>query len=621
MKKLLVVGALALGINVLARAADIPVSSSAFSGVLSSTQNIDVDMNANRIDMLSIQLNVSSESVASFNFTDGTPSTGSITISTQNLTQLSTAFATDMITVISSASQTAGATAQITINSTTSLSGTTLTFSIWSPSTSWYTQTLTAGTDFAVDASTMATAADLAKTINSAFSGILVASNTSSKGIVYTTSAVIGVISNSFTVVPSSTIISTTSFSGGIDDPFLNATLTVSANGVTQVLKNGSDWFESNYASMTAISIRTALNNNWSSVFVSSVANAETGATIFSTAVVAGTAANAFTITSSTPAALSVASSNFSGGQDNAVIKINGYPLTANKDWWVMSTATATAKSISDDIMNVATTTSSSLLSTYIRSTWTIGTSNFGVVWATSNFAGAFKNYQMSVSTSLITLSSSSMTGGTSSQIYLSFFFPDTSGMLAPNVNYNNLPTGVLQQLPTWIPNAIIGNEAGVWGTGTPLLLTKTAGTYPSPLADKTTYYAFNINTQTFQLARTSTDAFAGNAIVITTQTVGGNGKFVLTPLAISNSSATLVMQTSDDDVNFTPLYVSTNVLVAPFAAQINFGSPYATTSQKWDIGNIFFRWLRLAYTNAVNNGGVVLNYIINGKGYAQSNR
>src|SRR5882724_2594807 len=108
-----------------------------------------------------------------------------------------------------------------------------------------------------------------------------------------------------------------------------NAKVTFNNN----VLLNGVDWFSTSTTSGTAASILTAMSK------FSNISLTRVNSVISATATVNGTAANAFTLTSSTPSAITVAASTFHGGRNpvltNAYLTVNGTIIKNNQDWFV----------------------------------------------------------------------------------------------------------------------------------------------------------------------------------------------------------------------------------------------------------------------------------------------
>ena len=98
MKKILL-AAIVAGLASFAEASNITVSTTMVNEVLTSTRSFTIDTNLLRIDQLSAQIIYSSASPNTVTFTDGKPSTGTVTVS--SLTGLTTTYANNSITVVS----------------------------------------------------------------------------------------------------------------------------------------------------------------------------------------------------------------------------------------------------------------------------------------------------------------------------------------------------------------------------------------------------------------------------------------------------------------------------------------------------------------------------------------
>lgn len=242
----------------------------------------------------------------------------------------------------------------------------------------------------------------------------------------------------------------------------------------------------------------------------------------------------------------------------SAFITINDVTLNQGVDWTATTTASGTAKAISDAIM------ANSSLSAIIRSTWTSG----GIVYATATAVGlnAYKLYAYPPAS--LTRSKSTFTGGSASAI----------GTASSKINAT----------------------AHGLTTALPVLYTKTAGTSPGQLSAGTTYYAIPIDANSFKLSDTSTGAVAGSPVIsIATQTAAGGGSFTLTPTPIAGSYS-FKWQESNDGTNFSDVAVSS----VTYAASGN---------TIWDFGTVNFKWLRLKALTGTG-GGLNLQVIGIGK-------
>ena len=567
MKKIaLLLGAL-LGSSV-ASNAGVNYSQSMYNSTACATQNIDLNLNTagannSSIDKLSLQLNVSSAQPSAMTFTDGVTSTASIKIA--NNSYIAPAFATNTVTVASDASLAAvAATNYITIASTQGITNATIFFNgipfvnggVWKSSNS-------------LAATNISLCTALATELN-------IVTATGPANVCYTTAAVAGSAGNLFTLTSSTAAITVSSakFTGGKDHPLTNAYLTV--NGVALYPRSGETW--TGKSTDTAVFVARLLSSV--NGIKASTANG-VGLIVTATATTAGTAANSFTLVSSTTGWLTAGGANFSGGIDAAQVTINGKTITLS----TAATAASAANKLSDAIM------ADSYLKTIVKSTWSAA----GIVTSTSITGGSQINYPLTTNdTNCLTLSATCYWGGYPSDINISTY--------------------------TTNPYTVNKSSAGGYnyGLAQPLLFKKTAGTAPSPLVDKTTYYAVNILPQSLQLSDTSTGALAGIVIKLSSFTAAGGGSFVLTPSTMVGTSS-WKFQASDDGNLFFDIYlssVSDRITISAANAVAlagTFATPYTTVQYLWDLKEMAFKYLRLAFT-AGTWSQVSMNAIINGK-------
>jgi hypothetical protein len=244
-------------------------------------------------------------------------------------------------------------------------------------------------------------------------------------------------------------------------------------------------------------------------------------------------------------------------GLTSATIGINGVTLTNGTDFTSVSTASGTAKAISDAIVAHAT------LGSIITSTWTAG----GVVYATSTYVGT-NAYSLTTSTyAALRPSGFQFTGGSDSDISQAndTFYEATHG----------ITTGL----------AVLVSTPG-------------SGTLPSPLIGGTTYYGIKVDANYYKLATTTTTAVAGAAVDISSPI--GSTTVTVTPLSLDAGSAGFKWQVSNDNSNWTDLSVSS----------ITYS---AAGTYIWDMGAFNYRYLRLDYT-APTSGGLSLSVYQAGK-------
>jgi hypothetical protein len=322
-----------------------------------------------------------------------------------------------------------------------------------------------------------------------------------------------------------------------IDGAYATNTITVSSTSTLKNawfklngrrFRNGYDWKTKATTALTAADIAAKLNHLYE---VSAATSAPTVVTL--TARVKGTAANDYTLTKY-GSGLAVGAATFSGGLATTVLTINGTAVPVVSTDTAAHCATMIAASINaePDLMNLVTATPSSTL--VILESNAVGVNAYTLV---SNFSG-------------ITRSGAAMTGGTASAYTI-----DT---------------------PT-----ISVDDHGLT-TGTPVLYS-TAGFALGGLTNQTTYYAIAVDTNSFQLAETSTGAVAGDYITLTSSSTVGPHTFTVTPTATAGTWG-LKWQVSDDSTNWYNMAVTS----------VTFATPYTQSVTSWNLGEVGHRYLRL---------------------------
>ena len=612
---------------------------------------------------LAVQVTYSSVTMSPSLFTDGTQSTAAITVNSNNILAQA---ATNQITVPSTALILgAPATAQMTINSLTGLgSGATAQITILSNGflggegltiKGANTVTLLNGVQWATGYASSNTATNLAAAINLYTSQTGLVAGTTNWTTIYCTATVNGSAGLAYAVTPSSIpLISTTAFSGGTANAYINA------NG--NILTNGNQWTAQSTASGTALAIANAINlyagtqltaatTGWTTIYATADVNGIIGnsftwqgsnvvaisttvwtgglnpallnawinfngdlqyngdawndqsqtstgtaisianwlnsekvivataplnsSVVYATATTAGIAGNSYTLTVSTTN-LVVPSGTFLNGQSNAVITINGVPLTAGVSFSTGAATTNTATSLAAAINNVTATAG------------VVANAAGSIVTTTSTAVGVAANYALTSSTqaaltwspgNMVTTAGASkgtMTGGTNA---------GTTIGSAVIVSTNNFT----KAYPV------------LYSSGTPL----------SPLVTGTTYYIIPISTNAFQLATTSTGAVAGAGIVITSSSSQTTAHtFNVTPLAPAGLTASALWQVSNDAFNWVPLTISGSG-VAVSSNTFTPVYPSTTTIQDW--GSLDYQYLRYNITTSTT-AAVNLKVIINSK-------
>lgn len=315
------------------------------------------------------------------------------------------------------------------------------------------------------------------------------------------------------------------------------------------VFREGLDWHKVATTSGTAESIKLAL----AQVPFLSVSRA--GSVVYATAP-AGSFYNSYQLVSSTQTALAVATPYFTGGQDNASVRINGVILRQGINFTAATSNAATATSLASGI------NASSLLNTVV----TAGASG-AVVTSTSTSNGAVYNYSLVSSTpTALSRSGALMTGGTTPA--------DTLGSATLSIPSHGLTLGL------------------------PVLYSTAGGGLIGGLTNQTTYYAIRVDANSVKLASSQSNALLGTGIVVTsTSTQLSAHTFTLAPLAIAGTPS-FKWQVSNDNSNWLDLQVS-SVTVSSYT------NP--PTSTIWSFGYIGTRYLRLNVV-APTAGGLGLN-------------
>lgn len=505
--------------------------------------NLNTTPNASGIARVTAQAIYSSATLPTDTFNDGRVSTASITVASNS--GLVAAAATNRVTIAANAViQSSAAYDSVTVVSTNGLTGAYLTLNgTRIPNVSWR-----------VDLASH-TATDIAAQINTYVYQVIATASGSTVNMVARAEGIVG---NGYTIAsstPSAISVGTANFVAGQNPAFQNQYITV--NGTKY--NRGYSWNLPGTpltSTGTAVSIASLLNS------ISGIQANAVGSVVYATATVSGTAANAFTIVSSTPSAMTVLTPTFTGGVDNAVVTINGTALTQGTQWSRGASVTLTAASISGAI----NTAFSGLL---------VSTNVAGVVNSTSSFVGTLANYALTSSTpSQISVSHPTYVGGANSAYALS----------SPNLNITSHG----------------------YTTGVPLLLTGASA--PSPLAANTTYYAIYVDANDIELATSLANAKLGTYITFTSSSTTGPHTTTLTPLAFTGTAG-LQWQVSNDCVNYTNL---TTTVLGVSVSSLTFGTPYTAGSTTWDLGPVNYQCLQAAVTGPTT-GGWALKVNING--------
>lgn len=315
------------------------------------------------------------------------------------------------------------------------------------------------------------------------------------------------------------------------------------------VFQEGLDWKAVDTTSGTAASLAAALAE------VPSLHVSRVGSVVYATAPAVGAYYNSWQMASSTPAALAVAHPYFTGGQDNAIVKIGGVPLLQGRDFTAATSNAATATSLA------AAVNAKAALNVYVAAS-----AAGAVVTSTAVRNGTAYNFALaSSSPTALSVSGARMTGGTNPA--------DTLGSAVINIPAH----GLTLALP---------------------VLYSTAGGTIGGLTNQTTYYAIPVDANSLKLASSQANALLGTGLVVSsTSTQTTAHVYTLTPTPIAGTPS-FKWQVSNDGSSWIDLAVSSVTVSA-------YSNPPASTL--WSFGFIGTRYLRLNVI-APTSGGLNLN-------------
>lgn len=148
----------------------------------------------------------------------------------------------------------------------------------------------------------------------------------------------------SYTVITPSALAAATA-TGSITVVSTQAALGIRIAIGPNVFTEGIQWRVGTTTATAATSLKNAIN-----ALVPRATATSSYGTISLTAIDSGALYNSVSLRSSTPSAVSVSGANLTGGQDNAMITINGVSLRQGTDWFINDTASGTATSIATAI-------------------------------------------------------------------------------------------------------------------------------------------------------------------------------------------------------------------------------------------------------------------------------
>ncbi len=340
------------------------------------------------------------------------------------------------------------------------------------------------------------------------------------------------------------------------------STAYITFNG--NVLYQGGCWTAMNTASNTAISIMNCLNLQFGDLITASTGGVNVSTMVFATSTVRAYGANSYSLSSSTPAAIAVASSTFFNGLNPAQVGVQGNWVTYGIDWSTATTSSGTARNISDAFM------ANTAIAALIRSTWT----SAGVVTATSIAQGLAVNYSLRSTDQLdiSTRSAGYMTGGSSTSVNTTI-----GGFSVSSHGFTNGLAVLFSTTSTNVP--------------------------PGVLTNGVTYYVQLIDANNFLLATTLARATTTIPIPIniSSQNAVGGDTFTLTPLALTGLPSAR-WEFSNDNVNWIP--VNTSSITTALSL---------STMTAWDFSDVNYHYYRFNVT-APTTGGLYIQLTVNGK-------
>jgi hypothetical protein len=319
-------------------------------------------------------------------------------------------------------------------------------------------------------------------------------------------------------------------------------------------LREGINWRVQASTDATALNLAEAIQTVVPGIDVDTETASETGV-INMTTQSGGALFNQIAVISSNADGVAPGAKSFSGGQDNAVVAINGVNLRAGRDWQVGSSASDTATNLA-----AAINADPSL------SLWVTATPTSGAVGLVSKRVGTVAKFALASSApAAAVLSGAHMTGSTNSSYALNS------------------------------PRIAIANHG--FTLALPVLYTRGSSPVIGGLTSGTTYYAIPVDANTVELATTSARAQAGQYLTLTSSSTQSTAhSYTLAPLAITGTPG-FKWQGSNDGATYFDLSVAS-------VTMNSYTTPPTTTS--WDFGAYNYQYLRLNAT-APTTGGIFL--------------
>lgn len=337
------------------------------------------------------------------------------------------------------------------------------------------------------------------------------------------------------------TVSSTTGLSGD----------TLTMNGI--VFREGFEWNVATTSDSIASSLQATINAHPD--FVATVVDN----VVFASATDKGVYANVWTATTTDSTNLEISSVTFLGGIDVHTLTINGIVLTEGVDWTASASSQTTGLSIS------AAINANSTLNQILTATSTEVVARYSIIHATAIQSGD-NNWWIQSST-------------------------------PAGLGITSFSQGVTTDID--IDDDQITEASHGLTTGLQVLLSTGGFTRPTGLSGGTTYYAINVNDNTYSFATSSANAVAGTVVDITD--VAGGGTFTVAPLSLVNGEAGFQWQGSNDNSNWFSVSVTS----------VTYSSATATVG--WDFGEYNYKYLRLNLTGP-SSGGLGVVVTLNGR-------
>lgn len=312
MKRFLKAALALVGLAGLARAAEVP-NQALIANETALTFNTTYYLDISQAAKVAMQVNVGSSTIATGTFTDGSVSTGNITV--VSFIALASATATGSITISSNSK---------TVNNCVSGGGAAGfgSFNVCNPA-NWTT-----------DSASSQTAQNLAAAINTAF-GVNIATSGSVGAVVYASAPVAGSAWNSFTIAVSSygaltpsVFVSSVPYQTGYSSMSGVGIGTLSGGRDAQSVTvngrrflGGTDFPVNTSNAVTATNLAAAINNSSSTTGVAAAAGATSTTIVFTTSTSVGTSTNYTVVTSSYAVLVISSSGTMAGSQATSTMK------------------------------------------------------------------------------------------------------------------------------------------------------------------------------------------------------------------------------------------------------------------------------------------------------------